>query len=359
MVRQRWSSLQDVRIIGVFGWLWSPSRTRATWAPLLRSCDAAGGRGIILLEQSTDPYHPSSVRASTGAVFTQKLVKSDLKSFRLWKEKTAYSVIGTYCGDVRNYRDYNYPEDMILLMGSEQKGLQEDAPGSVRRTGDHSDGRYGGFTQYFRGCVNCAVRDLVPEGKQSMIASIKGEVIAKEDNSLIVQNAGIGLRVFVPVPLRASAELNHPIMLFTYLVVREDNLSLYGFEKAEERDLFNELVKVSGIGPRIALSILSTLPVPMIYQAVIKEKPEIFSRVPGIGSKTAQKMILYLHDKLKAEYGAEELAGIQNVEVELIDALTGLGYSVVEAQAAIQSIPKDAPEDIEERLRLALQYFTS
>ncbi len=192
-----------------------------------------------------------------------------------------------------------------------------------------------------------------------MIASIKGEVIAREDNSLIVQNGGIGLRVFVTAPLCASAEINRPIMLYTHLVVREDSLSLYGFEKIEERNLFNELVKVSGIGPRIALSILSTLPVPMIYQAVINEKPEIFSRVPGIGTKTAQKMILYLHDKIKAEYGTEELAGIQSVEVELIDALTGLGYSVVEAQAAIQSIPKDTPDDIEERLRLALQYFTS
>jgi Holliday junction DNA helicase RuvA len=192
-----------------------------------------------------------------------------------------------------------------------------------------------------------------------MIASIKGEVIAKEDNSLIVQNGGIGLRVFVPTPLQSSAEINRPITLFTHLAVREDNLSLYGFEKVEERDLFNELVKVSGIGPRLALSILSTLPVPMIYQAVINEKPEIFSRVPGIGGKTAQKMILYLHDRLKAEYSMEELAGFPTVAVELVDALTSLGYSVVEAQAAIQSIPKDAPEDIEERLRLALQYFTS
>lgn len=192
-----------------------------------------------------------------------------------------------------------------------------------------------------------------------MIASIKGDVIAKENNSLIVQNGGIGLRVYVPTPLHSSTELNRPITLFTHLAVREDNLSLYGFEKVEERDLFNELVKVSGIGPRIALAILSTLPVPMIYQAVISEKPEIFSRVPGIGSKTAQKMILYLHDRLKAEYSMEELAGFPTVAVELVDALTSLGYSVVEAQAAIQSIPKDAPEDIEERLRLALQYFTS
>ena len=192
-----------------------------------------------------------------------------------------------------------------------------------------------------------------------MIASIRGEVIAKEDSSLVLQNGGIGLRVFVPASLLASAEVNRPLNLFTHLVVREDNLSLYGFEKLEERDLFNHLIGVSGIGPRIALSILSTLPVPMIYQAVISEKPEIFNRVPGIGNKTAQKMILFLHDKLKAEYSAEDLAGIQSVEVELLDALTSLGYSVAEAQAAIQSIPRDAADAIEDRLRLALQYFNS
>ncbi len=192
-----------------------------------------------------------------------------------------------------------------------------------------------------------------------MISSIKGEVISSDDHSLVVQNGGIGLRVFVSAALAASAEINRPITLFTHLVVREDNLSLYGFEKIEERDLFNELIKVSGIGPKIALSILSTLPVPLIYQAVINEKPEIFNRVPGIGLKTARKMIITLHDKLKAEYSEDEFAGLQTIEVELLDALTGLGYSVVEAQTAIQSIPRNTPDDLEERLRLALQYFMS
>lgn len=192
-----------------------------------------------------------------------------------------------------------------------------------------------------------------------MISIVKGEVAAKEENSLIVLNNGIGLRIFAPAGLLAETEINHPISLFTHLVVREDNLSLYGFSKIEERELFIQLVKVNGIGPRIALSILSALPVSMIYQAVASEKPEIFNRVPGIGSKTAQKIILFLHDKLKAEGELEGLAGIQDLQVELLDALTGLGYSVVEAQAAIQSIPKGTPEDIEERLRIALQYFGS
>jgi len=192
-----------------------------------------------------------------------------------------------------------------------------------------------------------------------MIATIKGEVIAKDENSLVIFLNGIGLRVYVSSPLLIDTEVNHPINLFTHLVVREDNLTLYGFEKIEERDLFNHLIKVNGIGPRIALSILSTLPVSLIYQSVIQEKPEVFRQVPGIGNKGAQKIVLFLHDKLKAELSERELFDIQDLEIELMDALTALGYSVIEAQSAIQSIPKDAPDKIEERLRLALQYFTS
>ena len=90
---------------------------------ILRSLDAAGGKGIILLDDTTDPYHPTSVRASMGAIFTQKLIKSSLEIFSNWKKSSKYPMIGTWCEEGLNYRRYNYPEDMILLMGSEQKGL--------------------------------------------------------------------------------------------------------------------------------------------------------------------------------------------------------------------------------------------
>lgn len=192
-----------------------------------------------------------------------------------------------------------------------------------------------------------------------MIATIRGEVISKGKNSLVIDLGGLGIQVFIPAPLLSGIKEKYPIVLFTYLVVREDNLSLYGFEKPEERDLFTNLIKVNGIGPRIALSMISTLPVSTIYQAIVQEKPEVFQRVPGIGNKSAQKIILTLHDKLKMELSDSELIDIQATGIELLDALTALGYSVVEAQAAIQSLPKDAPDDIEERLRLALQYFSN
>ena len=193
-----------------------------------------------------------------------------------------------------------------------------------------------------------------------MIASIKGEVIFKGNDCLVVMNNDIGLRVNVPTTLIYSVEINQPINLYTHLIMREDNLSLYGFEKEEERDLFTLLIKVNGIGPRMALSIISSLPAATIYQAIINEKAEVFNHVPGIGYKTAQKLVLYLHDKLKKEYPFENLTGeVPSMEIELMDALTSLGYSSAEAQAAIQSIPKKTASNIEESLRLALQYFAS
>ncbi len=126
VVKQRWSLLEQVSDTGGLWTAMESIQDPGNLGTILRSCDAAGGKGVVLLEKSTDPFHPSAVRASTGAVFTQKLVKTDLESFIRWKGKTGFPVIGTYCGDVQNYRSYNYPENMILLMGSEQKGLQEE-----------------------------------------------------------------------------------------------------------------------------------------------------------------------------------------------------------------------------------------
>ncbi len=192
-----------------------------------------------------------------------------------------------------------------------------------------------------------------------MIASIKGEIKEKDEASLVIEIGGIGFRVFAPNRICIANNLGDQISLFTHLVVREDNLSLYGFEDREERDLFQQLIKVSGIGPKTALAILSTLSVEKIYQAVIEEKPLLFNQVPGIGSKTSQKLVLLLKDRLKETGRNINLMGIRDVHMELLEALTGLGYSIVEAQAAIQSLPKDAPDDLESQLRMALQYFSN
>ncbi|MDK2982162.1 MAG: holliday junction helicase RuvA [Chloroflexota bacterium] len=191
-----------------------------------------------------------------------------------------------------------------------------------------------------------------------MIASVKGEVIDKGENFLVVQMGGIGLQVFVTTAVAAGYEPDEHVQLFTHLVVREDNLSLYGFDSPDSRSLFQNLITVNGVGPRLALAVLSTLSVDMIYQAVLGEQAQVFAQVPGIGSKTAQKIVLYLHDKLKPLEAAGMISGVRDVNREMMDALVGLGYSVIEAQTAIQALPKDAPDELEERLRLALQFFT-
>ncbi len=191
-----------------------------------------------------------------------------------------------------------------------------------------------------------------------MIATLRGEITQIEENAIIVETGGVGLRVSIPKPLRERLKTGEAVFLYTHLVVREDAWHLYGFESQADRELFTTLLGVDGVGPRTALAVLSTLNLDTVQRAVFAEEPDLLSRVPGVGKKTAQKMVLYLHDRLKPVSGLEKIAAMSDTDSEVLAALTALGYSVVEAQTAIQSIPKDAAEEVEERLRLALQQFT-
>lgn len=191
-----------------------------------------------------------------------------------------------------------------------------------------------------------------------MIANISGTVNYVTSNSIIVEVGGVGLQVFVPTQLRESLRQGETVFLHTQLIVREDLLALYGFESMEAKEIFNMLMGVDGIGPRLALSVLSTLSPDAIRRAIYNEQSEIFSQVPGVGKRTAQKIMLYLQDKMPAAAGIDLTAPVSNIDTEVLAALTTLGYSVVEAQAALQAIPRDTPEDLEERLRLALKYFS-
>ncbi|MCI0551859.1 MAG: Holliday junction branch migration protein RuvA [Anaerolineae bacterium] len=191
-----------------------------------------------------------------------------------------------------------------------------------------------------------------------MIATIRGEISQIEETALIIEVGGVGLRVFVPAPIRARAKVGEAAFLFTHLVVREDALTLYGFESQADRELYTILLGVDGVGPKVALSVLSTFTVDAIQRAIFADESEILGRVPGVGKKTAQKMAIHLKDKLKPTDALAGVALMSDVDSEVLAALTALGYSVVEAQSAIQSIPKDASKDVEERLRIALQYFT-
>jgi Holliday junction DNA helicase RuvA len=191
-----------------------------------------------------------------------------------------------------------------------------------------------------------------------MIATVNGKVVQVEEGTLIVDIGGVGLWVYVPTPLSDEHKPGESIFLHTHLVIRQDSLSLYGFDTVEGREFFGLLMGVGGIGPRLAVTILSTLTPDAIRRGIFNEQAEVFNRVPGVGKKTAQNIIISLQDKIAVEEGFEAVAEMSEADSEVLSALITLGYSVVEAQAALQSIPRDAPEDVETRLRLALVYFS-
>lgn len=192
-----------------------------------------------------------------------------------------------------------------------------------------------------------------------MISSLKGRVSEVEKGIVVVEVGGVGLEVHVPTPFLEQLRRGESAQFYTHLVVRQDALSLYGFETPEGREFFIILVSVSGVGPRMALTMLSVLEPDTIRRAVFNEQEEVFRRVPGIGKKTAQKIVLFLQDRIPSVEGLEPMMAISDVDTEVLGALTSLGYSLVEAQAALQSIPRDTPQDVEVRLRLALQYFST
>ena len=191
-----------------------------------------------------------------------------------------------------------------------------------------------------------------------MIASLNGKILLVMPEGVIIDVNGVGYLVHIPVPLKDQIKKGESLFLYVYQVIRQDLLALFGFETLESRELFQQLITVDGVGPKLALNILSTLNPDAIRRAVFNEQSEIFTRVPGVGKKTAQKIQLYLQDKITRVDGLEAVSGFSDVDAEVIDALTALGYSIVEAQAALQSIPRDAPGDLESRLRIALVYFS-
>ncbi|NOZ30228.1 MAG: Holliday junction branch migration protein RuvA [Chloroflexi bacterium] len=189
-----------------------------------------------------------------------------------------------------------------------------------------------------------------------MIAWVEGRVLARGKDYVVIDVGGIGLKVFAPAPLLAQARVGERLAVHTHLHVRENDLALFGFADEEELAMFGLLLSISGVGPRVALAALSAMSVDALRMAIAQEQPELLSRIPGIGKRTAQKIVLELKDKLPAVEVPEELAALTEADAEVIDALTALGYSVVEAQRAVQSLPRDVT-DVEERLRLALASF--
>jgi len=193
-----------------------------------------------------------------------------------------------------------------------------------------------------------------------MIASLQGVLAAKGKDSVVVRVGGVGFQVFVPQSLLEQAPgLGQEITLHTYLHVRENELALYGCGTEEELSLFGVLLGVSGIGPKVALSALSALPPDQLRTAIAQEDLAALSRVPGIGPKTAKKLVFVLKDKIGAQVAAgEPVPALAEADADLLAALTSLGYSVAEVQEAIRALPREELP-LEERVRLALAYFVS
>jgi Holliday junction DNA helicase RuvA len=193
-----------------------------------------------------------------------------------------------------------------------------------------------------------------------MIASVRGILAAVADDSLVIQVGGIGFRVLVPKALlERMARPGQEVTLYTHLHVRENELTLYGCETEDELALFRLLQTVSGIGPKVALNILSSLPPDRFRAAIAQEDVTVLARVPGIGPKTAKKLVFDLKDKVRADVPPGGLApAMAETDADLIAALTGLGYNVAEIQEALRHLPAE-PLPLEERVRLALAYFVS
>lgn len=191
-----------------------------------------------------------------------------------------------------------------------------------------------------------------------MIARLNGTVEAISEGILIINVGGIGYKVHASADALEHASMSSTIKLFTYMHVRENEMTLYGFASDAEQKLFEILIGVSGIGPKVALSILSGASPERLRSAIANEELDVFTRVPGVGPKTAKALVFHLKDKVDAvPASAASMLAAHSDDTEIIAALTELGYSLVEAQSALASIPADSDASLEERLRLTLAYF--
>jgi len=186
-----------------------------------------------------------------------------------------------------------------------------------------------------------------------MIAGLEGNVVRRGPDFVIVNVGGVHYRASVSPQTLAALDGEH-VQLATYLHVREDALQLYGFVTAEEQELFEQILNVSGIGPKGALALVGSMPVGGLRQAIQAGNVDALKRVPGIGAKTAQRLILELKGKLAP--GVLKIAEAGSPEAELVEALSALGYSPAETASAVAYLRGlDLP--VEERLRRALRFF--
>ena len=187
----------------------------------------------------------------------------------------------------------------------------------------------------------------------SLISSVRGTLEGTGPDWADVAIGGVTLRVSAPAPsVEALGQTGSPVSLFTSLQVRADSLSLYGFDTPEARQTFETLIGISGIGPRVALSILSTFRPEALAAAVDSGDVKSFTIVPGVGSRTASRILLELKGKLELDWNT---GSVSKLDSDALDALTALGYSPVEAREALSALPEDGNSATEDKVRMALQ----
>jgi Holliday junction DNA helicase RuvA len=190
-----------------------------------------------------------------------------------------------------------------------------------------------------------------------MIASIHGRLEAHGADWVVVDVGGVSLRVFVPATSIARLPpLGEPVRFVTHLYLREDAIALYGFLSSDDLSLFEQLIGVTGVGPKVALTMLSSATSTSVRQAIASENVDNLIKIPGIGRKLASRLILELRGKLTAPEGGVAVPNA-TPDSDVVDALLGLGYSLADAQTALRSLPSDRALELEERIRLALQSF--
>ncbi|MGI6163859.1 MAG: Holliday junction branch migration protein RuvA [Bacillota bacterium] len=192
-----------------------------------------------------------------------------------------------------------------------------------------------------------------------MISELKGHVASKGKDSVTILVGGIGFEVNVPSGLWNSLPVNQEVHLHTRLLVRDDGWHLYGFKNLEDRALFDMLLTVRGVGPRTAVGVLSSLPVQEFYKAVLSKDEQVLTRLPGIGKKTAGRIIVELRDKIGLPKDkSNPVVGQPGIIDEAADALLALGYTKQEADAALLRASESvSSNDLETLLREALKYL--
>ncbi len=191
-----------------------------------------------------------------------------------------------------------------------------------------------------------------------MIASLGGRLESLGSDWAIINVSGVGFRVYMPTStLSALGRVGEEVKLHTHLYLREDGATLYGFAAPEELGLFQTLIGVSGLGPRLALALLSAMNVEQLNMAIATGSTDLLTVVPGIGKKMASRLILELKEKIGAAFISAPAAQLAQENSDVLAALTALGYSVTEASRAVATLPPGQSLSLEEKLRLALQYF--